>query len=91
MDKKYENLRSKTIFDFTNDEKVLKKVFEEMFFDDYRKNPVEFVNDYIESWTEYAKMFDIVLYSAHTNNKELYDLMKSEFFDEYPKLFDFEF
>jgi len=90
MEAKYENLRSKMIFDFTRNEKILKEILDETDFSDYMGNPKEFIeNEYIEGFTEFSKIFDLVLYSSLVQDKMMYNLLKEEFLNDYPEAFEF--
>ena len=86
MDKKYDNLRSKTIFDFTRDEKILKEILSESDFLDFKENQNELIKESKE-WTEFSRISDIIYYSNIIKNDELYDSIKIDFEDKYPCLF----
>ena len=88
MECKYGNLRSKTIFDFTRDENILKKVFSEGTFLDYEENPKEFVENCFE-WLEPMSIVGYMVdYSKKYQNNGLYEALKKEFKDDYRSMFD---
>ena len=87
MECKYSNLRSKTIFDFTRDENILKKVLPEGIFLDYKENPSETIEE-CRDWEPIAIVGDLVDYSKITENNELYEALKKEFEDDYRPMFD---
>jgi len=83
----YSNLREKTIFDFTKDEKILKEVFPEGIFEVYMENPDEFIKN-CKNWLQpRAIVLDIIEFSNVTNNKILYNALKKEFNEQYPNDF----
>ena len=101
MDKKYDNLRSKTIFDFTRDEKIIGRIFgwdeewdeewDEDWMSKYKENPELFVNKtYINESFERAIIWHMVLLACITDNKEFFEALKKEFQSENYMLFDFE-
>jgi len=87
MGTKYDNLRSKTIFDFTRDEKILKDVFSESAFNEYRENKNEFIENYKNWINDRAIVNSLVMYSELIKNKKLYTSLKNEFEDEFPSIF----
>jgi len=93
MDKKYDNLRSKTIFDFTRDETIIGRIFEwdEDWMSKYRENPELFIKKtYIDESFERAIIRHMVLLACITDNKEFFEALKKEFQSENYMLFDFE-
>jgi len=87
MECKYSNLRSKTIFDFTRDENILKKVLPEGIFWDYKENPSETIEE-SRDWNPIAIVCDLIEYSKIVESNGLYDALKKEFRDDYPSMFD---
>ena len=88
MKGKYNNLRSKTIFDFTRDESILKEVLSEGTFLDYEENPKEFVENCFE-WLEPMSIVGYMVdYSKNYQNNGLYTALKKEFRDDYPSMFN---
>ena len=83
----YTNLRDKTIFDFTRDEKILKEVLGEGIFENYLKNPKAFIDNTKEWLQKHAIFGDILEFSKITDNKELYNALKAEFQEHYPNHF----
>jgi len=78
MKQKYTDLRNKTVFDFTRDEKILKKVLSESAFEEYLENPAEMVEEskvYQKLW----RFVGILDYAQTTNNTELFNALKEEF------------
>jgi len=92
MDKKYDNLRSKTIFDFMRDEKIIDEIFEHNeWIGKYRENPELFVKKtYIDESFERARIAHMVTLACITDNKEFFEALKKEFQSENYMLFDFE-
>jgi len=88
MESKYGNLRSKTIFDFTRDENILKEVLSEGTFLDYEENPKEFVENCFEWLTPMSIVGYMVDYSKNYQNNGLYEALKKEFEDDYRPMFD---
>jgi hypothetical protein len=83
----YTDLRNKTIFDFTTDEGILKEVLSEGIFEDYLENPKVFI-DNIKEWLQTHLIFQHILnFSKITDNKELYNALKTEFKNDYPNHF----
>jgi len=87
MGTKYDNLRSKTIFDFTRDEKILKEILSEYSFEEYMENP-ELTIEESNDWNEIVRIGQLVEFSKMTNDNKLYDMLKNELDDEFPILFD---
>jgi hypothetical protein len=78
MKQKYTDLRNKTVFDFTRDEKILKEVLSESAFEEYLENPEEMVEEskvYQKLW----RFVGILDYAQTTNNTELFNALKEEF------------
>ena len=90
MDKKYDNLRSKTIFDFTRDEKIIGKILDVYDYPEYKKNPDEFINFYINTFILNAIIEDIIKLSYLTNDDALYEALKKEYESDRHFLFNFE-
>ena len=88
MECKYSNLRSKTIFDFTRDENILKKVFPECIYLDYEENPKDFIENTNEWLDARAIVSVMVTFSKITASNGLYTALKKEFRDDYPSMFD---
>ena len=88
MECKYGNLRSKTIFDFTRDESILKKVFPEGIYMDYEENPQEFIDNCKEWFELRAIVGDLIEYSKITDSNGLYEALKEEFEDDFRSKFD---
>jgi isopenicillin N synthase-like dioxygenase len=83
---KYDNLRTKTIFDFTRDEKILKKVLSEESFEEYMENPDEKIEE-SKDWQERSKIGYIIEFAEITKNTALYESLKREFGEIYPNFF----
>ncbi|MBQ3679796.1 MAG: hypothetical protein IJP79_07345 [Paludibacteraceae bacterium] len=81
MEKKYENLRQKTVFDFCDDPKILAEVFSGNDDDDH----VDYIMEYSDSIKkdclklpqEQARSFDY--FAEITKNEELQKAVKKEF------------
>ncbi|MDR3245056.1 MAG: hypothetical protein LBT50_01325 [Prevotellaceae bacterium] len=82
----YGNLRNKTVFDFTRDEKILKKVLSETRFEDYMENPDETIKEY-KDFQISSKCEAMVEFSKIINDNKLYTALEREFKNEYSLLF----
>jgi tRNA U34 5-carboxymethylaminomethyl modifying enzyme MnmG/GidA len=78
----YTNLKDKTIFDFTRDKKILKKILTEGSYLDYIENPDETIEE-SKDWQERYKIGVLVDFAKITKNKELYNALKREFGEIY--------
>ena len=87
MECKYSNLRSKTIFDFTRDESVLKEVLSEGTFWDYKKNPTETIED-SKHFLPVSNVNMLIEYSKVVSDSNLFISLKKEYEDDLPMLFD---
>jgi hypothetical protein len=74
----YDNLREKTIFDFTRDKKILENVLSESTFVEFLETPNEIVEE-SKDWQRKANFVYILAYARETNNQELFDALKKEF------------
>jgi len=83
----YSNLRNKTIFDFTKDDKILEKVFSEGIYMDYLENQEEFIKNFKECLQPRAIVRHIIIFSRLIINDKLYNSLKNEFEDMYPNDF----
>jgi hypothetical protein len=82
----YNDLKNKTIFNFTKDEKILKKIFPEDLFEEFLENPDKIIEESKE-WQDSAKLSDIVEFAKITDNTELYFVLEKNFRDLYPIYF----
>jgi hypothetical protein len=79
---KYSNLRNKTVFDFTRDEKILKEVLSEGDYIDFIEDTETTIKESIE-WNLPVRVSDLVCFSKITDNNELYQALKDEFFKDF--------
>jgi hypothetical protein len=82
----YTDLKNKTIFDFTRDKKILKKILFEEDYLLYKKNPEEIIEESKE-WQEMYRIGNLVSFAKIIKNKELYDALKREFGEIYYNMF----
>ncbi|MDR2408424.1 MAG: hypothetical protein LBE13_09990 [Bacteroidales bacterium] len=82
----YNDLEHKTIFDFTRNKKLLKKILIKETYLDYIENPEKTVEE-SKKWPEDANVRYIVDFARITNNSELYKELKRQFRDKYPIYF----
>ena len=87
MESKYCNLRSKTIFDFTRDENILKEVLSEGTFWDFKENPTEAIED-SKHFLPISNVNMLIEYSKVISDRNLFIALKKEYEDDLPMLFD---
>lgn len=75
MEKKYENLRQKTVFDFCDDPKILQQIFWDYGYTPEKKNALRKICE--ESITDKAVSFEDL--ADITENEELQKAVESEF------------
>lgn len=83
---KITNLKNKSIFDFTTDKKLLKKILSEGDYYDLIKDPETTIAESAE-WLLSYRIDRIVDFAKLTNNQELYQVLQTEFQDEFPNTF----
>jgi hypothetical protein len=82
----YTDLKNKTIFDFTRDKKLLKKILPESIYFDYIENPEKTVEE-SKKCPEDVSIACIVEFAEITNNSKLYKELKRQFRNKYPICF----
>jgi len=82
----YSNLREKTIFDFTNDEKILKIILGDYYFEEYLENKNQIISE-SKDWNLNARVSHLIEYSKISENNKLYESLKNEFDVQFPNEF----
>ena len=84
----YTDLRSKTIFDFTDDPKILKKLGFEDDPNFSKKLGTTEKDFFIKRATIVAKAFSIIDYAEYVGNNELFAAVEKEFEHEFSLFFN---